>query len=404
MYQPPKGTRDFLPEDMAKRRFIFEKLRSVFEKYGYGEIDTPAFENIELFEKKGSVGGQAVKDIYRFKDKSGRELALRFDMTVPVARVVMSNKLPKPIRFYYISKNWRYEEIKKGRYREFYQAGIELIGPSGSEADAEIIQVTVDLMIALGFENFKIRINSRAILDGFAKKLKIKNTDEVFRVLDKLDKKGEAAVRKEMAGLISKKQTDGLFELISGKTNEMDSILNALDKKYRKYVKVDLSIARGLDYYTGFIFETIMKGFESIGSVCSGGRYDSLIEKFGGEKTPATGFGFGIERIVDIMSEKKMFPDSGKKSFFVVPVNDAMKKKAADICNDLRAVGIAAETDLLGRSLNKNLDYINSKKISYAIIIGQKELDAGKIKLKDMKTGEERDIDMNAIKDVLGFL
>ena len=267
MYQPPKGTRDFLPEEMAKRRFIFEKLRGVFEKYGYGEIDTPAFENIELFEKKGSVGGEAVKDVYKFKDKSGRELALRFDMTVPVARVVVGNKLPKPIRFYYISKNWRYEEIKKGRYREFYQAGLELFGPKGSEADAEIIQVAADLLLALGFENFTIRINSRTILDGFAKSLKIKNADEVFRVLDKLDKKGEKEVRKEMAKLMTKKQIDGLFELIKkGDSEELRKIIDVLDKKYRKYVKVDLSIARGLDYYTGFVFETLINGFESIGS------------------------------------------------------------------------------------------------------------------------------------------
>jgi len=182
-FQTPRGTRDFMPEEMWKRRCVFEKIRDVFESYGFGEVQTPAFESAELLTCKGSLGQEAVKDIYRFKDKSGRELGLRFDMTTPVARIVVGMRsLPKPMKLYYITNMWRYEDVTKGRWREFWQAGIELVGSASPQADAEILRVFIDSLLALGLKDFTVRISSRKILDSLADKLKIKNRGDIFRI------------------------------------------------------------------------------------------------------------------------------------------------------------------------------------------------------------------------------
>src|SRR3989338_3927294 len=155
-FSTPKGTRDFLPEDMAKLRWVFDRCRKVFERYGYGEVETPAFENIELLTAKGSLGSEAVKDIYRFKDKSDREMGLRFDLTTPIARIIVSQKLPKPVKLYYLTRMWRYEDVSKGRWREFYQAGIEFIGSDSIYTDSEILQTTIDCMLAFGIKDFTV--------------------------------------------------------------------------------------------------------------------------------------------------------------------------------------------------------------------------------------------------------
>ncbi|MBU1135466.1 MAG: histidine--tRNA ligase [Nanoarchaeota archaeon] len=411
-FKRPKGTRDFLPEDMVKRRWLFDVGRPVFERYGYGEIETPAFETLELLTCKDSLGEDAVKDIYRFKDKAGRNLGLRFDPTTPIARVIATDRSIKlPVKWCYnFVRMWRYEDVAKGRYREFYQAGVEIIGAEGPEADAEILMVVVDYMLATGLKQFTLRINSRKILDALAKKIGINNSIDIFRILDKLDKQGEKQVKIELSEFLNDRQIKEIFSFVRMKPEQARKYLNmssldvedvvaALPAKYKKYVKIDFSIARGLDYYTGFIFETLIKGQESLGSVASGGRYDNLIEKYGGQPTPATGVGIGVERILEILETKKMFPKDlqpGPK-VFIVPINDKAKKEAFRLTQELRSAGISADTDLTGKKFKKNLEYADSQKIPYAIIIGEKEIKQKKYLLKDMAKRKESRLSLSGI-------
>ena len=411
-FKRPKGTRDFLPEDMVKRRWLFDVGRPVFERYGYGEIETPAFETLELLTCKDSLGDEAVKDIYRFKDKAGRNLGLRFDPTTPIARVIATDRSIKlPVKWYYnFVPMWRYEDVAKGRYREFYQAGVEIIGAEGPEADAEVLMVVIDYLLATGLKQFTLRINSRKVLDGLAKKVGIKNSTDIFRILDKLDKQGEKQVKIELSEFLNNKQIDDIFNFIKMSPEQarnylgmssldIEDVFNVLPVKYKKFVKIDFSIARGLDYYTGFIFETLVKGQESLGSVASGGRYDNLIQKYGGQPTPATGVGIGVERILEILEIKKMFPKNlnASPTVFVIPVDEKCRKQAFSMTQSIRSEGISADTDLVGRKFKKNLEYANAQNIPYVIIIGEKEIKSKKYVLKDMAKRKESKMPISGI-------
>ncbi len=411
-FQTPRGTRDFMPEEMRKRRQVFDMIRNVFEGYGFGEVQTPAFEEISLLTCKGSLGQEAVKDIYRFKDKSGRELGLRFDMTTPVARIVVGMKsLPKPVKLYYITNMWRYEDVTKGRSRELWQAGVELLGSASPQADAEILRIFIDTMLALGLKDFTVRINSRKILDSFADKLKIKDRDEVFRIIDKLDKKGRQEVYKELKKRLKEKKAKQVMDFILSPvdsarsvadTSDIDAIMDALDKRYRRYVRPDMSIARGLEYYTGFVFECVITGFEELGSVVGGGRYDSLIERYGGQTTPATGFSIGIERLMQVLEKKNLIQEAKRASVYIATVNEKFIPDAMKMAEKLRSYGIVCECDLMPRSLSKQLDYASSKKIGYVIVVGEKEMSSGKYRLRDMTTGDEKEVDdLSSMKSML---
>ncbi|MBI4014656.1 MAG: histidine--tRNA ligase [Candidatus Aenigmarchaeota archaeon] len=391
-FQTPKGTRDFLPDEMAKRRAVFDACRAVFEKYGFGEVDTPAFESLELLTAKGSLGDEAVKDIYRFEDKSQRKLGLRYDLTVPMVRLFLSQKFPRPVKWYSIGKVWRYEDIAKGRWREFSQCDVEIIGSPLPEADVEVLAVAIECLLALGLKDIEVRINSRKIMDAMAEKLGITRREEVFRALDKLDKRGEREVKKELLAFCSSEQADKVLAFIKSpsKQEELERIIALLPGEYRKYVRPDLSIARGLDYYTGFVFETFVKGFENLGSVVSGGRYDRLIEKYGGEPVPATGFGLGSDRLAEIVNI------SGVRNPSVFIANVDAPAKARELCYALRALNVAAETDVMGRSISKQFDYAGRKGVSYVVVIGEKEVKSGKAMLRDMATGKEKPVALDA--------
>lgn len=401
-FQTPKGTRDFLPEDMARRRPVFEKIRKVFESYGYGEVCTPAFEDFDLLARKS--GPAIEQEIYAFTDKAGRKLGLRFDPTVPICRIVASNPaMPKPAKFYYVTNMWRYDNPGAGRWREFWQAGVELIGPAGAEADAEMLSLVSDALRAAGIEGFRFRINSRKIVEGFMKKAGIPEdkTVEVFRSIDKLDKIGDSGVRAEMkARGVSETGIEKFMKLVGGGAADLEDVpeLEAIKKLAKKMgagpVEIDVSMVRGIDYYTGFVFETTVKGFESLGSVAGGGRYDKLIGVYSGRDTPATGFGIGVDRLMEILKGVEAPP--GVK-VFVAPVKDDAREKALELAQELRAAGVAAEADLMGRDLRKQLDYINNKKIPFALIVGPKELKEGKFTLRDMKTGKEASLALESI-------
>ncbi|NYZ80128.1 histidine--tRNA ligase [Candidatus Micrarchaeota archaeon] len=402
-WQPPRGTRDYLPKEMATRNKVFAKMRRVFELYGYGEVSTPAFEDFDLLAAKS--GPEIEEEIYAFEDKGKRKLGLRFDPTVPICRIVASNpSLTKPIRFYYITNMWRYDRPQAGRYREFWQAGLELIGAKGANADAEILGVANDLLTSVTDKEFYFRISSRKIIEEIAERAGIPKSkrEGAFRAIDKLDKVGEDDVRGELERCgVTAKVSDKFFDLIKKQDadiGELKEIKEAAEKMGVKNIEIDLSIVRGIDYYTGFVFETLVRGSEKLGSVCSGGRYDSLIGLYGGGDLPATGFGLGIDRLLDIIGyDEDYYPTR----IFVAAVNDEVRDVAVKITRILREEGISAETDLMQRNLRKQFEYINARGIPFAVIIGPREVEENKIVLRDMATGKEDKICLKDIKEWL---
>ena len=361
MLRTPRGTRDFLPEQMIKREYVISVIKKIFERYGFNPLETPAIEFESTLRKKY---GEEEKLIWAFEDLGKRRVALRYDLTVPLARVVASNpQLKLPFKRYQIQPAWRFEEPQKGRYREFYQCDVDIVGSESMAADAEIISIIYDVMKELSFEEFTIRINDRKLLDTVAKFAGIRNkVFEVFRAIDKLDKIGLDGVKEDMIKRgISKESIDKILEVISI-TGSPDEVLNRVEKmvgknegieelraliKYldalevdRNYWKIDLSLARGLDYYTGPVFETMVEK-PRIGSLTGGGRFDKLIGIFSGKDIPATGTTIGIERIIDALDEMgRLNLPKTKTRIFVAPVNKNVYFDALKITKKIRDIGI----------------------------------------------------------------
>jgi histidyl-tRNA synthetase len=425
-YQPPRGTRDFMPEEMGRRQYIIDTVRKVFESFGFEPLDTPAFESWELLSKKGSGGEEIKNEIYYFKDKSDRELGLRFDLTVPLARVVASNpQMPLPFKRYQIGKVWRYDRPQAGRMREFMQMDVDVVGTERADADAECMAVAFEALKELGFRNFEIRLNNRKVLNGLVEFVGVPPnlSKATFRVLDKIEKVTREETVKELVRIgVDSGVVNKLMQMIETKGRPATTLaatskklkdtpaaeeglrelgeIAALSKAYgfEKNLVIDFSLVRGLDYYTGPIFEISVKAGKNVGSVSGGGRYDRLIGLYGGKQVPAAGISLGIERIYEIMKTENMFRDAGKRrSVFVISVNDSVRKKALEIARKLRSEGINAEADVMGRDLRKQLDYANRKGASCALIVGPKEVKARKYTLRDMKTGKESKLSLESI-------
>ncbi len=416
-FQTTRGMRDFLPELARKKQYIEDVCRKVFERYGFQPLETPAVEDFELLSAKGAAVEEIKKEIYYFKDQGDRELGLRFDFTVPLARVVAINpQLTKPFKRYQIGKVWRYDRPGKGRYREFTQADIDIIGTSSMVADVECLLATIDVFRALGLD-FVIKVNNRKLLEDIAIASGVKKEQVVdcFRSIDKLEKIGRDGVIKE---LDDKKIETKVLEIIEGnnleiaekivgKTSEgLKELKELMDlakgQGIEKYLQVELSLARGLEYYTGTVFEVAVKGELQL-SCGGGGRYDNLIQVYGGQKSPAVGISYGVERLLEIL-EKKL--DSGSKTrVFVAAISENLQKDALQIVQKIRELGIPAEMDLMGRNISKNLDYANKQGIQFVAILGENELKAGQIKLKDMKSGKETMVKISEIaklKEIIG--
>ncbi len=416
-FQTPRGTRDFLPEAMIKRKKVMNTLQNIFEKWGFDPLETPAFESWELLAAKAG-GGEAIRDeIYYFRDKSNRELGLRFDLTVPLARVVASNpNLPKPFKRYHIGRVWRYDRPGTGRYREFWQADVDIVGAANRRADAEILAIACNALETLGLRDFKIRINSRKLVESFLRNTGIKDISAVFRSIDKLEKIGENAVAKELKekGLqqarieeilrfIKMKNTKEIDSAAKDKEslNEIIDIVNLLGEYgYSKYVFMDMSLVRGLDYYTACVFEISSSGI----SIGGGGRYDNIIEFLGGKPTPAVGISFGIERVLEIMEAKKLLDEKKTTTKVFIACIGVDMKNAIDLAKALRKTGIECDYDIIGRSIRKQLDHVNAKGIPYVIFLGSKELEKKSIKLRNMKTGKEEEFNMKDLESLKSSL
>ncbi len=428
-----KGTRDLLPEQMAKRRYVFERIREVFELYGFSEILTPTFEYTKLFQLRS--GEEVVNQLYAFRDKGGREVSLRPDLTSSVARLFVNKfqNAPKPVKWYYMANMFRYEEPQSGRLREFWQAGVELIGSPNVEADAEVIALMVESYLATGLKDFTVNIGDRLLLDEFAKMLGVKDDVGLMRLVDKKDKMSrddfiaslrdfglnDDAVNKVLFLIELKGKPDDVlpkaYELFTGEAakEELKRIeeLFELLKAYGvyNYALIDFGIARGFDYYTSIVFEAIAPNELGIGSIGGGGRYDNLIEVFGGKPTPATGFAIGIERLIPILESRSILPEFElRPDVFVVYIGKELeiRLKAAEITRILRKSGIKAEYDLQGRKLRKALDHANRLGVPVVIIMGRKDLAEGRVTVRDMKTGEQKAVEagkvVEEVKRMLG--
>jgi histidyl-tRNA synthetase len=392
-FQRPRGTRDFLPDEMAKRRYIENRLRDVAIRWGYGEIKTPTFEHIELFTIKSGEG--ILGEIYNFRDKGDREIALRPELTAPVIRMYVEGlqKSPKPLKFYYFDNCFRYERPQKGRFREFFQFGIEIIGSARPEAEAEVIALAVEMLNSTGVKG-DLHVGHLGIVRSLLKDIQPEQQSKIMRLVDKKDDKGldefldEINAPDEMRGKLFRliglrginamheaRELVGDIEAIS----QFESLLELLDVYGLEY-QVDMGIARGLDYYTGMVFEIYCEGLGAQNQVCGGGSY-RLAQLFGGEDTPSTGYAIGFDRVMEICEAK---PAEVKR--IVVVSFDDTREQAIVIAQKLRQ-HVATYVDVAGRKFKDQISYANTIGASHVVIAGKNELDAGKVALKDMNTG-----------------
>ncbi len=393
--QRPRGTRDFLPEEMAKRRYVENRLRDVAVRWGYGEIKTPTFENIELFTLKSGEG--ILGEIYNFKDKGDREIALRPELTAPVIRMYVEElqRSAKPLKFYYFDNCFRYERPQKGRFREFFQFGVEIIGSARPESEAEVIAMAVEMLKSAGVQG-DLHVGNLGIVRTLLKDLEVEHQSKIMRFVDKKDDKGledfldHIQAPDEMRGTLFRliglrgiNAVDEARELLRDieAISQFEALLDLLDVYGLEY-QVDLGIARGLDYYTGMVFEIYCEGLGAQNQVCGGGSY-RLAQLFGGEDTPSTGYAIGFDRIMEICEVKPEAP----RRIVVVSFEDT-RKEAIGIAQKLRE-HVSAYIDVMGRKFKDQISYANTIGASHVVIVGKNELDAGKVALKDMKTGEQ---------------
>jgi histidyl-tRNA synthetase len=402
MIQCPRGTRDFLPDEMEKRRFYEGRLRRVAGNFGFREVETPIFEDAELFILRS--GPNVLKELYAFKDKGGRDIALRPEMTAPAIRMFvngMANE-PKPIKIFYFGQCFRYERPQSGRYREFFQFGAELIGSDTPETDAEVISMASEMIKSFGLKDYRIRIGHIGVLRQRIADIGVpkENTAEV---LQKLDKKLYDEARPLLEGIgASSADIDALFELtetvggvevldkVPGEAGDyLRQVVSYLSASGVKDVEIDLGVVRGLDYYTGMVFEAEAPSLGAEKQICGGGSY-TLSELFGGEKVFSTGFAVGFDRILLAAEKEGQVYEPKGIDAYVLSASDDMRLKAAEIVASLRSAGISADIDIMGRKMAKALKYASAVRAKYAVIVGAKEMESGSVTLRDMTSGEQK--------------
>ena len=412
-FKTVRGMRDFLPEEAKIMRFIEEKARKTAKLYGYREIITPVVESYELVAAK--AGEEVRARMYAFEDLGGRKVALRPEFTASVARLVatiMRNE-PKPLRLFCVGSLYRYDEPQKGRFREFWQSNYELMGSEKPEADAEVLLLTNTFMKAVGLRNYAFKVGHVGVLRNILSQEGIEE-DTQNRIMQLMDKKqyDEAlAIVKEAKA--SEKCLQTLQKLVALKGSSTTSILEEMAKLVKDYgaasdavknleeilklaresakeldITVDAGFARGLEYYTGMIFEVYVPELDI--ALAGGGRYDKLVELFGGEPTPAVGVAHGIDRIMLAMQEQKTtLAVEEEKKVMVIPVNESLNNEALRISEMLRSEGIAVETEVMRRKVTKALEDADRRGISHVIIVGERELNEGAVVLRDMQRKEQ---------------
>lgn len=413
------GFMELLPKDQIIFNKMKDTIRKTYESYGFIPIDTPTIEKSEVLLAKG--GGETEKQVYRFT-KGDTDMSLRFDLTVPLARYVAQHfpDLTFPYRRYHIGKVFRGEKNQRGRFREFYQCDIDVIGNGKLSViyDAEILSVIYSTFKNLGFKDFTIKINNRKILSGFFNSLYIDNAIGVLRSIDKLEKIGKKGVIKELKDLGIEDEDirkilqfikirgsneeiiksleqlsiendlfkQGLYEL-----KKVVSSINSFQVPKNNYV-IDLTIARGLDYYTGTVYETFLDDYPEIGSICSGGRYENLAEYYTKQKLPGVGISIGLTRLFDQLKEANLLKDDGPatpSTVLIVPFEEKYHELCIKISWALREKEIVSEIYFDDAKIGKKLNYANKLDIPYVILLGEDELQKEVITLKNMETGKQ---------------
>jgi len=427
-FAPPRGMRDLEPTEMARRHWMYDKIKQVMTLYGFQMVEPTAVENLSTLEAK--TGPDIKNEIYWFEDKAGRKLGLRFDLTVGMTRMVANRlDLPEPIKIFSISEMWRYDEPQFARYRHFYQWDAEVYGSAEQEADAEAICLGMDILDNLGLKDCEIRISNRKLTEGFLRSRGLESKQKIeatIRVIDKIGKLSNEQITNELKSVdlqeslieqvmsfaalkdkpdkILAQSPQGLDDKGRQGLEELTKLAEILDKLGRiDRCVYDLSIVRGIGYYDGIVFEAYDRGGEDIGAIFAGGRYDGLCRIYGKRDMPATGVAGGIERMMLSMERAGLFPKLKQPpQVFVIAVNDSVRGTCWTITQSLRKQGISVDFDLKRRAMKKQLEYTDSTGVPYVIIVGQKELDKGVVKLKDMdkRTEIEMPLDdaVNTIK------
>ncbi|MFQ6041259.1 MAG: histidine--tRNA ligase [Candidatus Poribacteria bacterium] len=424
-----KGTRDFMPNQMIYRDFVVSKLKAVFEKYGYEPLATPAIEYFDVLS--GKYGDEVEMLLYRLAYRDGKTLALRYDLTVPLSRVVAMNPdIIKPVfKRYQIQPVWRAEKPQKGRYREFTQCDVDAVGSPSVLVDAEIIAIINEMMVSLGFQNFEIKINNRKILDGITEYAGVSDKSKlVCRCIDKLEKIGAEGVKDELEEReIPPNAIDKIFTILSPRskagldiTRDKEATLDAIEERLKEFdnprqgveelrqindslkclgvpesnYSFDICLARGLDYYTGPIFEVVVKE-ANIGSVVGGGRWDTLIGQFTGKEIPAVGASFGLERLIDAMEMLSLLPPGQTKiQALVAPFNEDLVMPALGYVSQLRAADIKAEIYFEPDSMRNTMGYANRKGIPIVVIVAPDELQEGKVAIRNMRMKRQEKVEI----------
>lgn len=415
-----KGFRDYLPESAIPRERAMETARAVFRRYGFAPIDTPALEHLEILTGKGS--DETDRQLYRFVDNGGRDVGMRFDLTVPLARFVAQHagQLGMPFKRYHLAPVWRGENTQAGRYREFVQCDFDCVGTTSVLADVETLLVIDDLMRSLQIDAFTIRVNNRQILTGLLEHLGlVDKAVPILRALDKLAKIGREKTAAEMvsAASVTTDQAEQVLQLATtaGTIEEILDQLPAIigdgdtaiagQERLRAFfdgvfaagvpaerVVLDVSIARGLDYYTGIIFETFLDELPGIGSVCSGGRYDNLVGTYSKQSFPGVGASLGLDRLLAALETLKRLPTVRTPAPVLVTYFDAsLSGHYLRLASDVRAAGLGVELYPDAKKLGPQLKYADSRGFQVALIAGANEISAGKVQVKNLraKTAEE---------------
>ena len=420
-----KGFRDYLPEAMLPREQLIDIARKVYRSYGFSPIDTPALEYQEILESKG--GEETDRQLYRFQDHGGRHVGLRFDLTVPLARFVAQHigQLGTPFKRYHIAAVWRGENTQRGRYREFMQCDFDTIGTRSEVADIETALVIDDLLREIGFANFTIHINNRMVLTGFLEKLNlVDKSTAVLRALDKLPKIGREKVAAEIVSVAGASATEAdevlklaelsgtndevllqLQPLVAGNDTAREGAAKLADVLAgvkaagvaEDRLKLDVSIARGLDYYTGTIYETFLSDLPTIGSVCSGGRYDNLAELYSNQQLPGIGASLGLDRLLAAMEELKMIDKVATPAEVFIPYFDQDRlHDYLKLASQIRAHGIGVEVYPEPKKLGQQLKYADRRGFRVALVAGSNELDGGTCQVKNLLTSSSEEVPLDA--------
>ena len=425
--QPARGMRDFLPEDVRKREYVIGVIKEVYERYGFEPLETPAAENIEtLMGKYGDEGNQLIYKILKRGVHEGTgeaDLALRYDLTVPLARVVAEyrDKLPKFFKRYQIQPVWRADRPARGRYREFYQCDVDALGSRSMVVEAEIISASIEVLNKFGFTDFTVRLNHRKVLTGIldAAGIEAEKHGTALVALDKLDKIGREGVlrefqerdvlrgetAKELLELFETKDLERIEQFIGSHPGGLEGIQDLreiISYLSSSVVQIDPSLARGLSYYTGAIMEMQVK--DLAGSLGGGGRYDNLIGMFLGQDIPACGFSLGLERIILVMSERNMFPVNLLRSPAEVMIaiwrdgaNDALSL-AAELRGQGLRVDVYPDRDV---KLGNQISYASKRNIPFVAFIGEEERGKGLVVLKNLKSGAQETLDKGEVADIV---